>query len=892
MVGKTLGHYEITGQLGRGGMGEVWRARDKKLGREVAIKTLPNEFSQDRDRLERFEREARLLAALNHPNVAAIYGLEEAEGKRFLVLELVEGETLAERLHRGALSADESLKLGLQITEALEAAHDKGVIHRDLKPANVKVTPEGKVKVLDFGLAKAYAGDANLNLSNSPTLSMAATQQGVILGTAAYMSPEQARGIPVDKRADIWALGCVLYKMLTGRQAFEGEMISDVMASVLAREPDFDRLDAKLHPKIRDLLKRCLEKDASNRWQDAGDIRFEIRQALADPSRTIIQHVETTQPSSRSRVAGVGVATFVVGSLIAATFVWFVFGSGQPTEPIVTRFPLTLPESDTVNLNGGMAFSPTGDRIAYIALRDAAQHLFVRTRSQIEPVQIPGTEGAMHPFFSPDGEWVGFFTGSELRRVALAGGPTSLITPANDRYGATWGPDETIVFSSTDAPGLMQVSASGGEPQVLTTPENEGERHLWPEFLPGGNAVLFTISQGGPISDKEVAVLSLDTDETRVLVDGTDADYAASGQLVFAREASLWAVPFDLERLEVTGEPSPMVENVRVNSGGGWAFYATADDGSLVYLNRAFGGDDGPPRTLLWVDRQGNEEPIPADPLTYAQPRLSPDGGRIALDTRGGSDDLWIWDFSLQTLSRFAFDDEEGRYPVWTADGEEIVYSGSGSFLRKVSDNSEPAVPIDSDQVGAAYFLSDGEDRLVFQSPGNLQDISMISLEGDSEPEPLLEGAFRERNAALSPDGKWMAYQSDESGQYEIYVRPFPEVEGSRSPISNAGGFSPVWSADGEELFYIEPGPPARLMSAAVELDPAFALTGREAVIDWPYRTTNGGTGRAYDVAPDSERFIAIRNGTGETDDVDAEPPGLTVVLNWFEELRERVPVP
>ncbi len=874
--GTKLGSYEILSPLGKGGMGEVWRARDSKLGREVAIKTLPEEFASDEERLARFEREAKLLASLNHPNIAAIYGLEEDSGTRFLVLELVEGDTLADRLKHGAIPVEDSLKLALQIAEALEAAHEKGVIHRDLKPANIKVTPDAKVKVLDFGLAKAFAGDgSDVNLSQSPTLSLAATQQGVILGTAAYMSPEQARGVTVDKRADIWAFGCVLYEMLTGRQVFKGELMSDVMASVLKSDPDYKGLPPTIHPKLRELLRRCLEKEPKQRWHDVGDVRVEIEQVSADPSGTLIQPVTEIGPSTRSRLPAI-LVTAILSVIVASVAAWNL----KPAPPsLVTRFPLTLPESDTVDAQGGMALSPTGARIAYVATRDGVRQLFVRSRDQVRPARIEGTDGAMHPFFSPDGEWIGFFTGTELRRVSLRGGPTALITPALNRAGATWGPNDNIVFSSNDAPGLMQVSASGGEPRPLTTPQDRGERHYWPEFLPGGSAALFTISRGGPISDKQVAVLSLETGEYEVLVDGTDAEYASSGHLVFAREASLWAAPFDLDSLEVSGEPSPMVEDVQVNNGGGWAHYATGGDGSLVYLRSASADS----RTLLWVDREGNEELIPAQPLTYRYPRISPDGGRVALDTENG---LWIWDFSLQTLTLL---EETGQYPVWTSDGEEIVYDGPSSFFRNASDTSSPAVPIASNLHGPAYFLSDGEDHLVFRSG---IDISMISLDGSSEPVPLLEGAFRERNAELSPGGNWMAYQSDQSGRYEISVRPFPNVEDSRLSISNAGGFHPVWSRDGEELFYIEPGPPARLMSVAVELDAAFTPGSRQAIMDWPYYFEAQGAGRTYDVALDGERFIAVRLELAETGDNEGEPTGLNVVLNWFEELKERVPLP
>ena len=670
--GTQLGSYEIISPLGKGGMGEVWRARDQKLGREVAIKTLPEEFAKDEERLARFEREAKLLASLNHPNIAAIYGLEEHNGTRFLVLELVEGDTLAERLKRGAIPVEESLKLALQIAEALEAAHEKGVIHRDLKPANIKVTPDGKIKVLDFGLAKAFAGDgADVNLSQSPTLSMAATQQGVILGTAAYMSPEQARGESTDKRADVWAFGCVLFEMLTGRQTWGGRTVTDVIAGLVAREPEWNSLPPNLHPRLRLLLERCLEKETKDRYHDVADVRVDIQKVLADPGGVIVQPVaDVIQAPPRPMLRWIAV-TAVISAIVAGVAVWNLKPAGPSSQPLVTRFPVTLPDTDFII--AGVAFSPSGDRLVYTAAPNGfEEQLFVRVRDQVEAVSIRGTEGATYPFFSYDGESVGFFTQTELRQVALAGGPTTLITPVTNRRGATWGPDNTIVFASDAAPGLMQVGASGGEPQTLTTPQDENERHWWPEFLPDGNAVLFTIFPNvadGSLADTQVAVLSLDTGEYRFLIDGTDATYASSGHLVFGREDWLWAAPFDLDSLELTGEPSPMVEDVQVNEGG-WAQYALAGDGSLMYLS--VGTIGVTENDLVWVDRQGTETPLIDQTRDYDWPRFSPEGERIAVVVRGdsGLSNIWVYDIRTGTGSQLTDDERFKNFPIWTPKGE------------------------------------------------------------------------------------------------------------------------------------------------------------------------------------------------------------------------------
>ena len=622
MIGKTLGHYEITDKLGQGGMGSVWLAQDAKLGRKVAIKTLPEEFAGDEERLARFEREAKLLASLNHPNIATIHGLEEHNGTRFLVLELVEGDTLADRLKRGAIPVEESLKLALQIAEALEAAHEKGVIHRDLKPANIKVTPDGKVKVLDFGLAKAFAGDgSDVNLSQSPTLSMAATQQGVILGTAAYMSPEQARGLSVDKRADIWAFGCVLYEMLTGRQVFQGELMSDVMASVLKSDPDYKGLPPTIHPQLRAVLRRCLEKEPKQRWHDVGDVRVELEQVATDPEGTLVQPVaEALAPQLKLPWVA---AAFVMGVMLTAGASFWILVQPVPPPP-VRRVQLTLPATQTLQGSVGtlVAISPNGNTLVYRAVEDAVSRLYRRDLDQFDATPIPGTEGSSQtPFFSADGKWLAFQMGvSTLMKVELDGGPPVEVgkLPGSLRAGS-WTSDDTIIAAANDA-GLVRVPGGGGNPEIIASSE-DGRAYWYPQVLPGNRAVLFTANAFSAADADAVMLFDLESEETRLLVqDAVAGQYLPTGHLVFAREGNIWATGFDLDRLEVVGDPVLIDQGVRIESGD-MVQMAVAADGTLVYVPSG----SATQRTLALVNREdGAVEELGVPPRKlHASPRLS-----------------------------------------------------------------------------------------------------------------------------------------------------------------------------------------------------------------------------------------------------------------------------
>ena len=668
--GTKLGHYEILSFLGKGGMGEVWCARDTKLGREVAIKTLPEEFAKDANRLARFEREAKLLASLNHPNIAAIHGFEEDNGTHFLVLELVEGDTLADQLKRGAIPVEESLELALQIAEALEAAHEKGVIHRDLKPANIEVTPDGKVKVLDFGLAKALAGDeANLNLSNSPTLSMAATQQGVILGTAAYMSPEQARGESTDKRADIWAFGCVLFEMLTGRQTWRGRTVTDVIAGLVAKEPEWNVLPSSLHPRIRFLLERCLEKEAKDRCQGIAEARVYIQKAMADPNGVAAQRVAAVggaKPQSKLP----WIAAIVLVALISGTGVWLL----RPVEPRpVSRSTYVLPEGREFRVSGGpltgrpfVAISSDGSKFAYTGTGG----LYVRSMDELEDRLIPGTETSLsNPTFSPDGEWLAFWSRGQLRKIAVVGGaPVPLADSSGNPAGINWDEDGAILYETAD--GIMRVSSDGGEPELLV-PRSGDAATAYPQLLPGGNAVLFSA-----LPDAQVWVQSLDSEEPKMLFPGRGARYVPTGHLVYLQDNVLFAVPFDVGLLEVTGGHVSLVEGVRPGQ------YSVSESGSLVWSPAI---DEAPPESILaLVDWTGLVQRLDLPPNLYRSPRLSPDGSQLAVEIQsaaGGA--VWIYDLSGATRIRRLTQPQDGRNtrPVWTPDGQRVTFASDRTEL-------------------------------------------------------------------------------------------------------------------------------------------------------------------------------------------------------------------
>jgi hypothetical protein len=812
-LGQHLGSYEITSLLGKGGMGEVYRARDPRLRRDVAIKVLPEEFSSNSERVSRFQREAEVLASLNHVNIAAIHDLQEANGSRFLVMELVEGETLADRIGRGPIPIDEALQIAKQICEALEAAHEKGIVHRDLKPANIKVREDGTVKVLDFGLAKALdrLSVASVDMMDSPTLSAHPTEGGIILGTAAYMSPEQALGKAVDRRTDIWALGCVLYEMLVGRRPFEGEGVSETLARVIEREPHWARLPARLSPALRTFLERCLHKDPRQRVQAIGDVRL----ALEGAFETALSPTAAPVVVARWRsVVLVGAAAIVASGAIVGSLMWVAMR--QPP-PRVSRLQVASSGSSEVSVgynDRDLAITPDGSRLIYIGNR--ATQIFVRALDALSPVAV-FTGRPLGLFTSPDGQWIGFRDGpGTLKKVAVAGGPavTLATLDAAGPGGATWGPDGAIILASESvATGLQRVSASSGPVEVLTRPDPaEGEAdHLWPEMLPDGRSVLFTItSLTGGLGAAKVAILDLQTGKRQVLLSGgSHAHYVPSGHLIYGQAGTLQAVSFDLARREVRGAPVTVVPDVVTSSRGG-VDVVVARDGTLAYLS--VGSVTGTPRTLVWVDRLGNEIPIGAPPRPYFLPAVSPDGTRVAVFANDQEGDVWLWDLSRTTLTRFTVVPGRDVVQVWTPDSRRVIFSseragGRNLFWQAADGSGAVEQLLESPNTQYPMAVSPDGRQLIFsdETPQTDIDLMTIELDGTRRVTPLLRSRFTERNGVISPDGHWLAYEANDSGRFEIYVRPYPDVNSSLSVVSTNGGTKPIWAQSGQELIYVSP---------------------------------------------------------------------------------------
>ena len=897
LSGRRLGAYQVHERIGVGGMGEVYRARDTKLGRDVAIKILPREFTRDSERLARFEREARMLAAFNHPNIATIHGLEEADGVHALVLELVEGETLAERIAKGSgfrdrgsgLPVADALAIARQIADALEAAHEKGIIHRDLKPANIKITPAGVVKVLDFGLAKAVADVAGTDVSHAPTVTVGRTGDGVILGTPAYMSPEQARGQAVDKRTDIWAFGCVVYEMLSGRVAFRGATVSDIIVAVLERDPAWDALPATVPPGVHRLLRHCLEKDAARRLRDAGDARIEIDDAQAVRAR---EPASKKIAPSRSMTQWAALIGTVIATVIGS-WSWINYSrrpASEPTGPsarFTIQFPSDAPVIGQIGVGSQVALSPDGSQLAYVARAvQGSNRLYVRKVDELESRRVPGTDGAIDPFFSPDGQWIGFFVGQKLMKVALAGGlPQTIweLDPLAAPSGASWSPDDSVVFAKPGA-GLWRVPSAGGTPTPVTTLNSNEANHLWPDVLPGGKAVLFTaVTVTG---EPQIYAQSLETGQRRALGAGVAAHYLPSGHVVYGQGGSLFAVPFDAERLEVAGKPVKVVDNVlrKGDAAVGVPQAAFSRVGSLAFVPTT-----SLPLTLVWADRRGEERSLNVPTRFYFQPRLAPDEQRLAVMIAG---DIWMWDFSGENLSRLT-DDGGHNYLLWTPDGHRVSFlSNSGAVAsgargtiawKRVEDSNAEAESLLSGQTSGPPLSWSPDGRvLAFVNLHSVtrQDIWTLRVDEKSQPRPFLRTRFAEGAPAFSPDGRWLAYVSDESGRSEVYVQPFPGP-GSKFVISTDGGSEPVWPRRGHELFYRNGD---SMMAADV-------TTGLTFTAGKPHRLFDGRYARStslwpnYDVTADGQRFLMVKGVEEFT-----SPTQINVVLNWSEELKRLAP--
>jgi eukaryotic-like serine/threonine-protein kinase len=893
ITGTRLGSYEVVAQIGAGGMGEVYKAHDTKLGRDVAVKVLPQAFAHDADRLARFQREAKVLASLNHSNIATIHGLEQSNGTNYLVMELVQGETLAERIKRdGALPVEEALKIAAQIAEALEAAHEKGIIHRDLKPANVKVTPEGKVKVLDFGLAKAFAGDvADSNPSQSPTLSAVATMQGVLLGTAAYMSPEQARGKAVDKRTDIWAFGCVLYELLTGKQAFQGEDITEILAAVVKTEPDWNGLPECTPPAIPTLLRRCLRKDRNQRLRDAADARIEIEDVLSTPNLGPINAVPTATVWRRPPV--VGLVAFLAGIVIAAVAagVWYRRPSVPQTVQTPMRFAFSMPPNTRMPEGAGnhLDLSPDGTHVAYLGIReDGSSQLYLQQVGSLEAKPIAGTEGASVPVFSPDGQWLAFRSSGKLKKVPTAGGDPLTLCDLQNPRGVNWGRDGTIVFTDVASPGIWQVPAAGGTPKLLVAADtSKAESFYWPELLPGGNAVLFAVGEEFDWGDEQIAVQDLATGKRRVLVEGaTYPRLLPNGYLLYVRDRTLMAAVFDPVSLQFTTAAVPALGGVAQGLSSGVAYYGVAANGSFVYVP-AGSWEQG--RTLVWQDRKGSVQPI-ASPGVYLFPSLSPDGKRLATAVEGGRNQIWLYDISGERFTRLTFENGN-RSPVWSSDGSRVAYASMRGGSHDISwrhvdgTGAEESLTRGGGRLFPNSFSPDGRMLAFTQwDPKTGYDIWLLPLDGERKPRPFLQTPAFEGGAMFSPDGHWLAYTSDETGRYEVYVQPF-EGPGGKWQVSTEGGQQPRWAHSGRELFYLglDQG---KVMAVDLTTQPTFSA-GKPRLVS----QTQGIGGIAppmasnYDVSPDGQHFLRVKSA-----DWTQLPTQIIVVLNWFEELKQKVP--
>ena len=878
MIGQTLSHYKIIEKLGQGGQGEVYLAEDSRLDRKVALKVLPQHLSDRADLRERFEREARAVSSLNHPHICTLYDIGEQDGIHYLVMEHLEGETLAARLEKGALPLEQTLQYAIQIADALDKAHRQGVVHRDLKPGNIMVTKSG-AKLLDFGLAKLQATETPTNLSALPTEQASLTAEGTILGTLQYMAPEQLEGKEADSRTDIFAFGAVVYEMATGKKAFEGSSQASLISAIMSSQPaPMASLQEMTPPVLDRIVKRCLAKEPDERWQTAADLLSELQWVVEDGSQPDVPAPVVSKRENRERLTW-GLVLLVVGVLVSLVVVWNL--GSPPTPRPVSRFAMALPADQELafGLRHILAFSPDGTHLGYIA----NNQLYRRAMDQFEATPMLGTEGARSLFFSPDGQWIGFWASSQLKKVAISGGTPVTLDDTSQPYGASWGSDDTIVIGKGPE-GIWQLPGTGGTAEVLIP--GDSTTSTWyhePQILPGTETVLYTFSSSaGEWDDAQVIVESLATHERKVLINGgSNARFVPTGHLVYVRAGTLLAVAFDLSRLEVTSSPVPVVDDVRQSSLTGLAEFSLSNLGALAYtpFSTAEQAD-----TLVWVDRLGAVEALEAPPLTYVHPRLSPDGRRLAV---GGERDVWIYDIPRDTLTRLTFEGTN-RQPVWTPDGNRVTFrsgrAGPLNLFWKPANGS-----------GAAERLTTGEYVQVPESwspdgqvlafaedhPINGADIWVLSLEEEGKPLPFLQTPFYEAGPVFSPDGRWLAYVSDESGRREVYVQPYPGPGGKRQ-ISTEGGDEPVWSPDGRELFYRIGD---KMMAVDITSEPTFSAGTPRLLFEGQYRRRPRARAN-YDVSPDGQRFLMVKPGeqSGQAQ--------IRVVLNWFEELKRLVPSP
>ncbi len=909
MINQTITHYRITSKLGQGGMGEVYRATDTKLDREVAIKILPESFAEDDNRVARFNREAKVLAALNHPNIAAIYGIEKTDDIHALVMELVEGETLGERLECGPMTVEESLECCKQIAEALEAAHEKGIIHRDLKPENVKITEDGRIKVLDFGLAKEVIDPGSaINQDDSPTITHMTTLPGQLLGTAPYMSPEQARAKPVDKRSDIWSFGCVLFECLTGKPMFGGEDVTETLATIIKGEPDWSALPKDTPPTIQLLLRKCLNKDRKRRLQHIGDARVDLEQALGDPTSSIIRLSDQAlqkAASRRSLPRGLILSLVAVTSLLAAILVWFLKpdppDQTSPAAPSIVR-SMIQPRTkiaDEALWHIALAISPDGKRIAYVDQGMGTERmLVVHELSTSKEYVIPGTEGAIVPFFSPDGESLGFadHTRGVLKTVSVRGGSPTLLAKAPQCAGGVWLDNDTIIFApgfdaEGQGTGLWRVSAMEGTAEPLTRIDLEaGEvTHRWPCALPEDHILFTSYREEQGVQKRRLEVFSITHGSRQVVLEDSGfGRYVPSGHLIFTRNNSLFAARFDLEQCRLKGSPVPLSEHVAHNPVIDATQMAFSDTGLLTFIPAAPSN-----RELVWVNDRGLIEPVGAPLRAYEELSLAPNGKQIAVsidsqnkDNPGANADIWLYDIPRGTLTQMTFNGMS-VLPKWLPDSKKLAY------LRYDPGEKMPdlrCLYVDGSQeedrfarVPQFFWLGYSINRdlssvlgVVFL-PMNDQDIVEMNLKDKEHSQRTVAGdPSWQRGPVLSPDGNWFAYSSQETGTWEVYVKPYPGP-GQKTPISDGGGFAPTWDPNDNKLYYRKAD---EMWMVAYEPGDTFKPATPQYL--FTYHSFGGLEVQTYAAAGDG-KFLMIK------EDLDSRTR-IDIVSNWFEELRRLIP--
>ena len=905
--GGRLGPYEIVAAIGAGGMGEVYRARDTKLQRDVAIKVLPPLFARDPERLARFEREARTLAALNHPHIAQVYGIESGA----LVMEFVDGEDLSQRIARaGAIPLDEALPMAVQIAEAVECAHEQGIIHRDLKPANIKVRPDGSVKVLDFGLAKALApvdpAAHDVNVHNSPTITspFSMSALGVILGTAAYMAPEQAKGKPVDKRSDIWAFGCVLYELLTGRRAFKGDDVSETLAAVLRDEVDLRALPEATPASLRRLLARCLERNPKQRLRDIGEARIEL--AKIESGAVDIREAQTqaAPPGTRGAPAWVPwtIAGIATGAFVTLLTMWAPWRSVSVPLPIRLSAEIGADAAIDPTLGAAAIISPDGRTLVFTAMTGNERRLYVRRIDQLGAMPLAGTEGAANPFFSPDGQSVAFFASGWLKTMAVAGGAiTSVCAVDGTARGGWWSDDETIVFQPTTRPApLMRVPAAGGTPTAIGTLEQGEVTRRWPQVLPGARAVLYTSStQPTGFDNARVVVQPLSGGAPKTIVQGGFyGRYVPTGHILYLQGATLFALPFDLDRLEASGRAVPLLDGVFGSPTTGGGQFSVSATGTLVYFP---GRGSAALRPMFWMNRAGEVTPLRVTPSEWINPRFSPDGDKLTMSIiDAGQLDVWTYDWRRDRSTKLTFDAAAEFGPIWTPDGARIVFS---------SDRAAKGITnlywMRADGVGDVQRLTDAPNRQVSYSvhrsgkwvafqetrPATAGDVMVLPIEGDEAtgwkpgtPRPFVATAANELAPMFSPDGRWIAYMSNETNLMQVYVRPFPDADGKWQISTSGPAIYPTWSRTRPELLFIDAT--SRKMMAA-----SYTIKGTSFYADRPHEWSPHeldilGTTRMYDLHPDGERLAMLK----PTDTDMARRDKIVFVFNFLDTLRHAAP--